>query len=92
MVREIQNQFGNTEEIQSQFDEAEQYESENTDQIIHKSKQVEAEEREDPRLQEGGGGFRGALKEVQSALAGGIQDTASSLATFPERTIDMFSG
>jgi len=91
MVREIQNEFGNTEDIQSQFDEANQ-ESESTDQIIHKSKQVESEEREDPRLQEGGGGFKGALKEVQSALSGGIQDTASSLATFPERTVDMFSG
>ena len=40
MVREIQNEFGNTEEIQSQFDEANQ-ESESTDQIINKSKQVE---------------------------------------------------
>ena len=49
-------------------------------------------EREDPREKEGGGGFKGAVKELESVITGGIQDTASSLATFPERTIDAFSG
>ena len=52
----------------------------------------EVQEREDPRTAEGGGGFRGVVKEVQSALSGGLQDTASSFATLPERTVDMFSG
>ena len=47
---------------------------------------------DDPRNQEGGGGVRGFAKEVQSAIGGGIQDTASSVVTLPERAIDMFSG
>ena len=46
---------------------------------------------EDPRNQEDWG-FKGLLKEGQSIISGGLQDTASSLATFPERTIDAFSG
>ena len=46
----------------------------------------------DPRNQEGGGGFKGVVKEFQSAIGGGLQDTASSIVTFPERAIDMFSG
>ena len=48
--------------------------------------------KEDPRNKEGGGGFRGAAKELQAAIGGGIQDTASSIITLPERAIDMFSG
>ena len=47
---------------------------------------------DDPRNKPGGGGFKGAIKEVQSAIGGGLQDTASSIVTFPERAIDMFSG
>ena len=46
----------------------------------------------DPRNKEGGGGFKGAVKEFQSAIGGGLQDTASSIVTFPERANDMFSG
>ena len=49
-------------------------------------------EANDPRKQEGGGGFKGAVKELQSAFGGGIQDTASSVVTLPERAFDMFSG
>ena len=37
-------------------------------------------------------GIKGLAKEGQSILSGGLQDTASSLATFPERTMDAFSG
>ena len=37
-------------------------------------------------------GIRGIAKEAQSILSGGLQDTASSLATFPERTFDALSG
>ncbi len=37
-------------------------------------------------------GFKGLVKEGQSILSGGLQDTASSLATFPERTVDALSG
>ena len=38
------------------------------------------------------GGFKGLVKEGQSILSGGLQDTASSIATFPERTVDALSG
>ena len=37
-------------------------------------------------------GFNAYAKEAQSILSGGIQDTASSITTFPERTIDAVSG
>ncbi len=37
-------------------------------------------------------GFKALVKEGQSILSGGLQDTASSIVTFPERTIDAFSG
>ena len=36
-------------------------------------------------------GFKALVKEGQSILSGGLQDTASSLATFPERTVDALS-
>ena len=49
-------------------------------------------ELDDPREREGGGGLKGVVKEVQSAIGGGLQDTASSVVTLPERAIDMFSG
>ena len=37
-------------------------------------------------------GAKALIKEGQSILSGGLQDTASSLATFPERTFDALSG
>ena len=37
-------------------------------------------------------GFKGVVQEAKSAVTGGLQDTASSIATFPERTVDAFSG
>ena len=37
-------------------------------------------------------GLKAYVKEAQSALTGGVQDTLSSAATFPERTIDAISG
>ena len=46
---------------------------------------------DDPREAEKWG-FKAYAKEAQSILSGGIQDTASSITTFPERTIDAFSG
>ena len=55
--------------------------------------ETDAALQEDPRnVEEGIGGFQGLLKEGQSILSGGLQDTASSIATFPERTIDALSG
>ena len=46
---------------------------------------------DDPRNKEDWG-FKGLVKEGQSILSGGLQDTASSIATFPERTVDALSG
>ena len=46
---------------------------------------------DDPRNAEKWG-FKALVKEGQSILSGGLQDTASSVVTFPERTIDAFSG
>ena len=63
-----------------------------TRDVLQQVESQDIQEREDPRTAEGGGGFRGVVKEVQSALSGGLQDTASSIATLPERTVDMFSG
>ena len=37
-------------------------------------------------------GAKAFIKEGQSIISGGLQDTASSIATFPERTIDALSG
>ena len=37
-------------------------------------------------------GLKAYAKEAQSILSGGLQDTASSITTFPERTIDAVSG
>ncbi len=37
-------------------------------------------------------GAKALIKEGQSILSGGLQDTASSIATFPERTADALSG
>ena len=48
-------------------------------------------ELDDPRSAENWG-FKALAKEGQSILSGGLQDTASSLATFPERTVDALSG
>ena len=49
-------------------------------------------ETKDVRDKKDGGGFKGVLKEAQSAIQGGLQDTASSLITAPERVIDMATG
>ena len=49
------------------------------------------DEQADPRNREGWG-ISGVIKELQSAFAGGIQDTASSIVTAPERIIDLATG
>jgi hypothetical protein len=70
------------------------------DQIIAeelaKSNEIKQEEQalaeqKDPRNADTWG-LKGLAKEAQSILSGGLQDTASSIATFPERTFDAFSG
>jgi len=47
---------------------------------------------EDARDNPDGWGLKGTARELQSVLSGGLQDTASSIATLPERTADMLSG
>ena len=47
---------------------------------------------EDARDNPEGWGVKGVAKELQSVLTGGVQDTLSSVVTFPERTADMLSG
>tara|TARA_Y100001973_G_scaffold99090_1_gene157758 strand:- start:1355 stop:5053 length:3699 start_codon:yes stop_codon:yes gene_type:complete len=46
---------------------------------------------DDPRNQENWG-VAGVTEELKSAVLGGTQDTLSSVTTFPERTVDAFSG
>ena len=53
--------------------------------------QQESDDLEDPRDQENWG-VKGFVKELGSIVSGGIQDTASSITTFPERTMDAISG
>ena len=48
-------------------------------------------QQEDPRNSETWGA-KAFIKEGQSIVSGGLQDTASSIATFPERTADALSG
>ena len=60
--------------------------------LLQQQQEQATAEFEDPRNKEGGGGIRGISKEIRSAIGGGLQDTASSLITLPERAIDMFSG
>ena len=49
------------------------------------------QQQEDPRNADRWGA-KALIKEGQSILSGGLQDTASSIATFPERTADALSG
>jgi len=81
-------------ESQKTFEESQQYHENREQNQYEMERQVEQRQREfdDPRNEEGGGGSRGFFKELKSAVTGGVQDTASSLVTLPERAIDMFSG
>ena len=73
-------------ESQAQLEQAEEQEKE----VAQEETQIQ-EELDDPRAAENWG-FKAYAKEAQSILTGGIQDTASSIATFPERTKDALSG
>ena len=89
--KDINNPLANDNELQAKFDAA-STEDLGLSESLYQQEQQDIVEREDPRERPDGGGFAGVVKEVQSALSGGLQDTASSLATFPERTIDALSG
>ncbi len=58
---------------------------------LNEEERVSKEEQDDPRNADNWGA-KALIKEGQSILSGGIQDTASSIATFPERTVDALSG
>jgi hypothetical protein len=77
------NEFGNELKRQQATAEAKEVEDVNEKQALA--------EQDDPRNAEKWG-IRAVAKELQSAVTGGTQDTASSIATFPERTIDALSG
>ena len=72
------------------------YESEQMNRELNAEKanleeQKAAQIQKDPRNKENWG-IGGVAKELQSVVTGGLQDTASSLVTFPERTLDMLNG
>ena len=77
------NEFGNELKRQQATAEAKQVDDETERQALL--------EQDDPRNAEKWG-IRAVAKELQSAITGGTQDTASSITTFPERTIDALSG
>ena len=58
---------------------------------LEDAERVSKEVQDDPRNADNWGA-KALIKEGQSILSGGLQDTASSLATFPERTVDALSG
>ena len=83
--------------LKQQLEQLKSYLKEEDKPLEEKVQNLDAEEgqakavQDDPREAEKWG-FKGLVKEGQSILSGGLQDTASSIATFPERTIDAFSG
>ena len=80
--QETEAQFAVPELVQNQQEVNEQ------EQQALQQEQLAAD---DPRNKENWG-VGGVAKELQSVLSGGLQDTASSVATFPERTADALSG
>ena len=79
-----------TKEAIDEFRQREQARQIAAQQNIQKEEQAVSEQ-VDPRNAETWGA-KALIKEGQSILSGGLQDTASSLATFPERTMDALSG
>ena len=80
-------QLADTIDEQAQLDRQSQELQEGTErreQLVKETKDV--------RDKKDGGGIKGVFKEAQSAIQGGLQDTASSLITAPERVIDMATG
>ena len=60
-------------------------------QEIQQEDQQAVAEQDDPRNVEQWG-TAAVAKEISSAIHGGVQKTASSITTFPERTVDALSG
>ena len=82
-----------TEQLVNEFDNQQiQHEATAQAKTTEQAQETQAlTEQADPRTAERWG-LNAYAKEAQSILSGGLQDTASSLATFPERTVDAISG
>ena len=82
----------NIDLIQSRLRERAQQESIQPEEVLGPSEGPSfTPEQEDPRNKEGWG-LPAVAEELKSAVLGGIQDTVSSVQTFPERAIDTISG
>ena len=81
------------DEISRDISEAAEIEDRITESAAEEQRQVQnyVATREDPRNADQWG-IKGVAKELQSSLSGGLQDTASSVTTFGERTFDALSG
>jgi len=77
------------ESLDQQIDQAEQ--ARQVEQNISEENQQTQTELDDPRNEERWG-LKAVAKELQSVVTGGIQDSLSSVATFPERTLDAVNG
>ena len=91
---EVANQYSETTESMEGYLDNEKKRDE-ANQVIQREeeeKDVQAlKEQADPRDADTWG-LKALAKEGQSILTGGLQDTASSIMTFPERTADAFTG
>ena len=91
---EVANQYSETTESMEGYLDNEK-KREEANQVIQREeeeKDVQAlKEQADPRDADTWG-LKALAKEGQSILTGGLQDTASSIMTFPERTADAFTG
>ena len=86
MLDEAVEAFETAEDQAREVEQAQQVE-----QDLATQDQVAQDELDDPRNAKNWG-LKAYVKEAQSALTGGVQDTLSSAATFPERTLDAISG
>lgn len=89
-VQNMQQAVDETSEWVNQEVERKEAEAAVQSQTEAADAQLKAEQ-DDPRNKENWG-IAGVVKEVQSALAGGVQDTASSAVTLGERILDTASG
>ena len=80
---EVARQVAEANEIQDSINESQAEEQRQVENYVAT--------REDPRNADQWG-IKGVAKELQSSLSGGLQDTASSVTTFGERTFDALSG
>ena len=78
------------EQAQDEYERARDAQEASQSQL-QQQERVSKDVQDDPRNADNWGA-KALIREGQSILSGGFQDTASSLATFPERTLDALSG